>query len=488
MRRMGFVMTKIRKRKFAITCTALFAILCLATIPAVSAFTATQTAPVSTQLNSGGTISIQISGLTTGNQFTYKLTSSDMQTSGNTVTLSSVNMPFAFASGTSTTTLTTTGLTASGATLTVRRLSDGTEQVLSGTTITSAKNIAKDNYAISITGTKTGTEMGIDYTVAGTVSDAGTNPSTLSLTLANVNSGHLTVQVLEGSTSRYLQTFTITTASPTPIPDPNDNGGGGGGSGGSGGTGPAAPAGSKPESPLAPAGISGTSATLQHNEEGKVLADYVIETDPAAGFSSTLDINAGTAVVSGTGQPVGEVSITPLDPVAVPEIAAASQGGVFSFSGLSVQCEPSGTQFVGGTATVSFTLTPTQWAEALGKVNGNTAAMTIQTYDPVSQSWVEVPTVVDPVTHTISTQVSHFSTYAVFYKTIQDSSAKQQTFADLAQSPTPAAATPATRTPVDTKDTATATSPTTTKSPGLPGIMVICVVGIVGYLIVRKKQ
>jgi hypothetical protein len=306
---------------------------------------------------------------------------------------------------------------------------------MSGTTITSAKNIVKDNYYVSISGSKTGSVTGIDYSVSGTVGDAGTNPSTLSLTLSDVKSGHITVEVIEGSASRFSQTFTISTFTP-----PNENTGGGGDTGGGG-----APAAGQPEaappSLLAPPGISATTATLMHNTQGQILADYVIETDPAAGFESAVEIGTGTTVISGTGQPVGEISITPLDPESV-NTAAITQTGVFSFSGYSIECEPSGTQFSGGTATVSFTLTAAQWAAALAEVDGNLAAMTIQTYDPVSQTWIEVPTVINPVTHTVSAQVTHFSTYALFYKT------ESNTVGDLAQytqvsTPAPAATTPA---------------------------------------------
>ncbi|PKG31932.1 MAG: hypothetical protein CW742_10800 [Methanoregula sp.] len=181
-------------------------------------------------------------------------------------------------------------------------------------------------------------------------------------------------------------------------------------------------------------GTTTTTATITHNQEGQVLADYTIETDPSAGFASQVDIQAGTTAVMGPGtlnpgQPVGEITVTPLDPATVTIDTATT--GTFSFSGLAIECGPTGAQFSGSPVTVSFTMTADQWAEALAAVNGNTAAMTIQTFDPVANAWVEVPTVVDPVTRTVSAQVSHFSTYAVFYK--KEGAAGVKTIGELAQ-------------------------------------------------------
>jgi hypothetical protein len=192
-----------------------------------------------------------------------------------------------------------------------------------------------------------------------------------------------------------------------------------------------------------------------------------------------VGISKGTTVLSNTGQAVGSVSVTPMDVASVP-----ATSGAFSFSGLAVECEPTGAQFTNGAATISFTLNAAQWAVALSKVNGNTAAMTIQTYDPVSKSWVEVPTQVDPITHTVSAQVTHFSMYALIYMTAP-ASATPQTIGNLVQQTPLAPGAAGTAAPVNTLQAPPVTTPT---SPGLPGIVVIGVVGFVGYLVSRKKQ
>lgn len=403
---------------------------CLTAIPAASAYTASLQSPASadTALHSGDTISIQISGLTSGNQLTYRITSSDLVTPGNTASLSSVNMPVTFTTGSAQTTLTTTGLASPGATLTVTRLSDGAQWTDSGATISSKRNINKGQYDVSISGTKTGSTVGIDYSVSGTAGSDGSDPLTLSFMLTNVDSGHLTVAITEDGTSRFSQTFTITPiTAPTPVPadqgssDP-------GGAGGAPAAGPAVGPAAAPAQ-LAPLqGITGTTANIQVNEQGQALADYTIQTDPAAGFTSEVSIGHGTTITSPTGQTVSAITVTPLDPATV---AATAQSGVYSFSGLSLECGPTGTQFSGGTATVSFSLTASQWADALAAVNGNTAAMTIQTFDPATNSWVSLTTVVDPATRTVSAQVSHFSMYGLFYTTVPTTPAVK-TFGELA--------------------------------------------------------
>ena len=412
------IMYRIRTWNQASTVILLGVLLCIAIIPAVSAFTATQSSS-GTTLYPGDAISIQIDGLADGDQFTYKLTSSDLQTPGSSVTLTGVNMPFAFQTGTSQTSLTTTGTTSGSTSLTVTA-SDGSSITVpsSGNTISTSKNVKKDTYTVSMSGTKTSTDapIGIDYSVSGKAS-APINPSTLSFTVTNVNTGHLTVEILQGTTSKFSQTFTI--IQPEPIHPPSDSDGGP--------SGPAGPAAAAPAAQLAPTGLAATTATLQHNEQGQVLASYDIGTDPSAGFTSSLGITSGTAVLTSTGQPVTDISVGPMDAASVPSNGNAA----FSFSGFAVECGPSGTQF-SSPATISFTLTDAQWATALAAVNGNTAAMSIQTYDSKTNSWTSITTTVNTVTHTISAQVSHFSLYALFYNVPSASTVSTKTIGEIA--------------------------------------------------------
>ncbi len=455
-------MGTIRKQHHAFIIFLLVAVLCLTATSAVMAYDVTPS-PVTT-VRSGDIITLQINGLAATNVFTYRITSTDLDTLANTATFSNVNMPFGFTAGSATTTLTTTGLLGD-ATLDVVRLGDGSAVTLTGPSpITSHNNIRADHYDISITGTRNpGSNVGIDYSVTGTVAGPIVGAQILSFTVTNIDLGHLTIEI-PGATPAFTQTFTIPAQEGSP--GGSDSGGGGGAPAG-GPTGPSAPV----EVPalLAPPGITGTSVAIQHNEEGKALADYSIVTDPASGTSATVDISTGTTIVNGpgqpnAGQPVGEITVTPLDPATV-TAATVDQSGVFSFSGMSVECEPTGAQFSGGTATISFSMTPAQWAQALVAVQGNTAALTIQTFDPVTNAWVSLETIVDPTTHTVSTQVTHFSMFALFYKTAEPAAPSPQTFGQL-MTPTPTS-TAVTSAPVTTPVKTMLAPPSTTPSPGI---------------------
>ncbi|WP_321507979.1 hypothetical protein [uncultured Methanoregula sp.] len=459
----------------------------LALIPAASAFGAVLTSPSSTSvvLHPGDKITIDVTSLASGDPFTYQLSSSNLYIPGNSVTLASTSMPFSFKDGLSTETASATGISAANYTITK---DGGAQMTKSGTSFSSSYNIKSGTYVVSVVGTHSSGPVGINYVVSGTVDSGAPSPSTLTFTVpSDIYTGDLTVAILSGSTTKYSGTFSI---APKPV-EPTGGGGGGGGAPPAPAPAPAKAA-SVPAALLAPPGISPTTATLQSNPQGQVLASYQIETNPDAGFSSAVSIATGTTVVSATGAPVTEISVTPVDP-SKESTALASAGSVFSFSGLSVECEPSGTQFSGGAATVSFSLTPAQWAEALGKANGNTNAMTIQFFDQATKTWSAVPTVVDPVTHTVTAQVSHFSLYGLFYNiAAANTTPTPQTFGDITKTnitagttSASAAGTPAAgTTPVKTM----MAPPAPTQSPGLPGIAVIGIVGLVGYFVARKMK
>ena len=424
-------------------------VLCLAAVPAVSAFTVSKESPTD-GLHNGDRIVINVNNAAVGNQITYRLYSTNLDTSTTTVAYTNMYVPFNFTVGSSATQLSSTG-TYGPSTLTVKRLSDSTELTLTGNPITSSKNVKAGYYDVTMSGSKAGTGViGIDYSVSGTIDNYVTNPSPLSFTIQGINSGTLTVEVSQGASVIFTQDYTITPASQTGGGG-NTGGGTDGGSTGNEGAGAAAgPAAAGPAAQLAPTGVSGTTATIQHNELNQTLADYVIETDPAAGFSSAVSITSGTGITS-NGTPVNEITVTPLDPSVVTTLAA-SQAGVYSFSGLSVACEPSGAKFTGGSATISFTLTDAQWADALVQVNGNTTAMSIQYYDTSKGSWVTVPTTVNAQTHTVTAQITHFSMYALFYKGVKETTTPaSQTIGDLVNKGATPAVTTASTTVVNTQ-------------------------------------
>jgi hypothetical protein len=376
------MLCKIGKRD-ALSGIILVAFLCLAAIPAASAFTATLASPANTgvSVSNGNTIDVQIGGLVgdpAGDSLTYRVYSTDLAVTRNSVTFSGLKIPFSFKDGSVTTNLVTSGI--SNPSLAVTRQSDGTQVTVTGTNV-SHFNVKKDTYTIVITGTPTGSTASVDYSVSGVISDAGgAGPVTLSLPISNINTGHITVEVDQGATKLLSDTFTIVTPTPTP-----------------GQT---------------------TTATLPLSG-GVVSTTTTVQTDASATVSSAVVVNSGTTVVASDGTtPVSQITATTVDPASVPQTSVIQSGKAFAFAGVAVEYGPPGTKFVGGSTTISFTLTPDQWTTAVNNAGGNPNNLVIQTYNKTSSTWeAVVPTTVNQATYTVSAQITHFSTYAVFAQT-----------------------------------------------------------------------
>lgn len=455
--------------------------LLLITIPAVSAYTVSQVTNPAIPLHSGDTISVSVSGLTAGDNFKFRLTSSDLDTQGDTVVSNSVNLPFGFKSAV--THMSTTGYTLAANPLTVDYNGGDVHYNPTYPAGTNPIEITKSDinsgdYVVSLKGTKiSGSPTSIDYSVSGKVGTVPkSDPQTLTFTIKNVNSGHLTIDVFDGGVTQYSQTYTIGTATQGSGSSP---GAGSGGDDRQSGSDEVAESGG---AQLAPPGFASSSLTLLHNDEGTLLTDSSVGTDPEPGFTVTLDIRQRTKVISPDRKPVDVITLTPLDPSVVPPDSA----NIYSVLGIAVECDPSGTQFSPDSgATLSFSLSPELWASALDNLNGDSAAMTIGFYDTTSGTWVALPTTVDPVTRTVSASITHFSTYGLIAKPANDAPATSpQTFGSLvspAPTGTAAAATPA-------PGISQKAPPEPTPSPGLPGIAVIGIVLVVGYCVVRKKQ
>jgi hypothetical protein len=564
-----------KKMKHIALGIVLVIVMIIAIVPAASALTFAGSLPsgqATTNLQSGDTINIDLSGVENGDTIQYQITSTDIQPTGNSISIPSINMPYGFLTGSANTNLVTTGVANPSMVVSYNDGSSITLTPVSGSTITSSKNISPGDYSVTINGTQTGSAIGVNYVVSGTVSGATSPSGTLSLKFADIYSGDVTITITDtkttGASQSFSQLFTIVTPTtqvnvplssgvvqgttptdvttnssaatftstvslppgttvvtpsgtstlsitPTPpatVPDTSyaqrgttfsfsglavtcgptgttfaggsgvtisftltddqwatalsnaggnpagmtietyENGAwvsvpttvdsvnhivtatithfstyalfssrvastaastGSSGGGGGGAAVGAAPAAAAPNNgQLAPPGFVTTTVSLSHDATGVISQDYTLQTDPTAGFSSSVGITKGTQVTSSTGMSVDKISVVPVNPTSLP----AGQGSTYSFSGLAIDCEPTGTQFTGGSATVSFSLTAAQWAAAISAVDGNTAAMSIQTYDATTSTWTTIPTTVDPVNHVVSAQITHFSTYALFYQ------------------------------------------------------------------------
>ena len=408
------------KIKYAAMATVLATVMVLALIPAVSAsYTVTNNQP-SILSSDSGPLLLTLNSVHDGDPFTITIRSPDLPIylPKGTYTFPTVGVPFGLKPGTATEYFSSTGL--SDVTVTVSR-DDGSAVTMSGSSFTEHYNINPGAYHVSISGTQTNSHPTVQFTISGTInllnsgsSGSGSSESgssgagsteTVNLPLSPDLAGTVNVEV-DGGANTFTQTFTITPPSTgSTAPEGPET---------SGYSAPPAGAGAPPAI-LAPTGAySPTVVTLAHDSTGTLTQDYTLETDPTAGFSAAFGIVKGTEVLSGTGHPATQISVTPLSPAQAN--ATISQGGnTFVFSGYGIDCEPSGAQFIGGSATISFTLNQSQWSAALAQVDGNTAAMTIEMYDPTTNTWTPVTTVVDPATYTISAKVLHFSNYALYF-------------------------------------------------------------------------
>lgn len=188
-------------------------ILLLAGIPAVSAYAATLVSPTDINcVQPGDMVNIHVTGLSAGDPFTTELISTDLATSGGTVAFRNFYMPFGFDPGTSTINAVTTGISGP----TTLRIVDADGTVYEGTatgspnTIISHKDITHQQYQVhQMTGTPSGSTVGIDYTMGGTSVIPSDDPASLRFVIHDVTTGHLRILLKEGATTRLDTTLRI---------------------------------------------------------------------------------------------------------------------------------------------------------------------------------------------------------------------------------------------------------------------------------------
>lgn len=120
--------------------------------------------------------------------------------------------------------------------------------------------------------------------------------------------------------------------------------------------------------------------------------------------TASLTVLEGTKVSSDTPDPLDAITITPLTAGDLPEIP---EDATFTFAGLAVECGPEGTAF-DPPASLTFTVPAETWAGL------DPDLLVVKWYDPTAGRWVDLETTVDPETRTVTAEVSHFSTFALF--------------------------------------------------------------------------
>ena len=151
--------------------------------------------------------------------------------------------------------------------------------------------------------------------------------------------------------------------------------------------------GSPVSNPVTTDGLSGSSG-LNVNEYGYVQRTTKMTTEDS---QVTLGIHEGTRLLDSSGNPLSSLTAAPLaDPPSAPEANAVVLAYTFG---------PSGATF-NPALTLSFTYDPANLPEGV-----NEADLYIAYFD--GTQWQKLETTVDPATHTLTAQISHFSSYAV---------------------------------------------------------------------------
>ena len=389
------------KIRVALT-TAIIIFVILACTTVVSGYTATKVLPIGSYIQNGGDVSIDLNGLTPGDQVNLSLSATSIRNTTNpSIEATSFPMPFAGVSGTSWTNASSTNV--KQLTLKVTE-QDGTIYLYDNNTIPNPKifgrrDIKKETYQlIKLSGTPAvvGTDVSLTLWMNGTVTGTPNDPANLKFTLQGVSSGDFVIGVYNGNALVSSWSFSIASP-PSPPPDFNV--------GSDGGAAPAGPA-AAPAAVVAP---STQQVTMLIAQEGQTLATYSVSTPTEATVDATVTVEQGTTITDPAGNFVNSVSVAQ---VSVQDVPSMPEGAGFSFAGYAVQCGPEGVTF-DQPASLTFSLTQDQWDAALAQANGNPALMEVQYYDKATQSWVGVPTTVNTATHEVTALVDHFSLFAL---------------------------------------------------------------------------
>ena len=389
------------KTRVALT-TAIIILAVLVCTTVVSGYTATKALPVGSYILSGEDLSINLIGLTAGDQVNLSFAATRIRNTTNpSIQATSFAMPFAGVSGTSWTNATSTNV--KQLTLKVTE-QDGTIYLYDNTTIPDPKifgrrDIKKETYQlIKLSGEPAvvGTDVSLTLWMNGTVTGTPNDPANLRFTLQGVSSGEFVVGVYNANTLVSSWSFSIALP-PSPPPDYNV--------GSDGGAAPAGPA-AAPGAAVAP---STQQVTMLIAQEGQTLATYTVSTPTAATVDASVTVPQGTTITDLSGNFVNSMSISQ---VSVEDVPSMPEGAGFAFGGYAVQCGPEGVTF-SQPASLTFSLTQDQWDAALAQAGGNPALMEVQFYDKATQSWVGVTTTVNTATHEVTALVDHFSLFAL---------------------------------------------------------------------------
>jgi len=145
-------------------------------------------------------------------------------------------------------------------------------------------------------------------------------------------------------------------------------------------------------------------ASIATSASGKVTESVTAGTIDGA---ASVTIPSGTTAHDRYDKPLSEVTIKTLDKANLPGIEA--ENTIY----LALDCGPDGATF-DPAISLTFTLTSKEWADI-----DDPATLTVMWYNADTKKWQEIPATVDSTTYTITAQVSHFSTYALGWSSVQ---------------------------------------------------------------------
>ena len=279
---------------------------------------------------------------------------------------------------------------------------------------------------------------------------AAKNANTLTFDVSGLQAGNYKA-VLAGlsnnGTAQLLGVHDlIIGAAPTPTPYyPYYGGSGGGGSS------------------VTPVQSFTSTGLLQTGADGITTSGIIVS---AADGLSSLSIGRLVKALDANGKPLNSVTINSIG--TVPPTGSSK----FTFAGHAVEMGPSGATF-SPAIQLTFKLTEEEWDNlAAGE------SFFIKWYNEALGEWEDIPTSVNPTTHTVTGQISHFSTFALFKQIVES------TGPDVTQTPTQTGVPGETTTPTTPGDGGTG---------GFPWVWVVVVIVLIaivggGYYYMQQKK
>jgi len=143
----------------------------------------------------------------------------------------------------------------------------------------------------------------------------------------------------------------------------------------------------------------GRTAKIYLNAQGVITQATTLEsTDGLASIS----LREGIVAKNGTGAALSSITIKSIPDGSVPGIP---DGSAFTFAGRAYDLQPDGATFSPG-ITISFITPNAKFGQEL----------LVKTYDSATNTWLDLPTSVNPQTGIITAQISHLCCFAVFAK------------------------------------------------------------------------